>query len=137
MDKTEFFADARPDSHDPLTGLRALEATNYASGPVSIFGFGRYGPLSHKRGFDPVGQAMGGLMSVTGEAGGRPLRAGTVIADDMAGWQAVIGPLAALHHRGRVRRAAPLLGAHNAEVLGGRRGLSEDELEDLKARKII
>ena len=66
---------------------------------VSISGFGQYGPLSHRKGFDPVGQAMGGLMSVTGEAGGRPLRAGTVIADDMAGWQAAIGALAALHHR--------------------------------------
>ncbi len=203
MEKSEFFADARTDTQGPLTGIRVLEATNYASGPVcgmilsdlgaesvkcelpgtgdpnrfvppfikdqrdgessvvyntmnrgkrcvtldfrkpegqelfrrlaanadvlienfspgtmdawgigyqairaikpdiiytSISGFGQFGPLSHKKGFDPVGQAMGGLMSVTGEAGGRPLRAGTVIADDMAGWQAAIGTLAALHH---------------------------------------
>ncbi len=66
---------------------------------ISISGFGQFGPLHHKKGFDPVGQAMGGLMSVTGEKGGRPLRAGTVIADDMAGWQAALGALAALQYR--------------------------------------
>lgn len=66
---------------------------------VSISGFGQFGPLHHKKGFDPVGQAMGGLMSVTGERDGRPLRAGTVIADDMAGWQAALGALAALQYR--------------------------------------
>ena len=66
---------------------------------ISISGFGQFGPLHHKKGFDPVGQAMGGLMSVTGEKDGRPLRAGTVIADDMAGWQAALGALAALQYR--------------------------------------
>jgi crotonobetainyl-CoA:carnitine CoA-transferase CaiB-like acyl-CoA transferase len=204
MLKEEFYAEARAGTHGPLTGIRVLEATNYASGPVcgmilsdlgaqsikcelpgtgdpnrqvgpfiknlrdggssviynsmnrgkrcvtldfrkpegqdlfrrlaaradivienfspgtmdawelgyrhiravkpdivyvSISGFGQFGPLHHKKGFDPVGQAMGGLMSVTGEPDGRPLRAGFVIADDMAGWQAAIGALAALHHR--------------------------------------
>ena len=34
MEKSEFFANARPDTQGPLTGLRVLEATNYASGPV-------------------------------------------------------------------------------------------------------
>jgi len=66
---------------------------------VSISGFGQFGPLQKKKAFDPVGQAMGGFMSVTGEKGGRPLRTGTVVADDMAGWQAAIGALAALQYR--------------------------------------
>ena len=204
MDKAEFFKEAKPGSLGPLEGVRVLEATNYASGPVcgmilcdlgaesikcempgkgdpnrmvppfasdrgdlessvvfsginrgkrgvtldfrkpegqelfrrlaatadvlienfspgtmdrwglgyeeirkvkpdivyvSISGFGQFGPWSYKKGFDPVGQALGGLMSVTGEKDGPPLRAGFVIADDMAGWQAAIGALSALYHK--------------------------------------
>ena len=68
---------------------------------VSISGFGQFGPLHKRRGFDPVAQAMGGLMSITGEPDGRPLKAGSVLADDMAGWQAALGALAALHYRTR------------------------------------
>lgn len=204
MNRDDFYREARPGSHGPLEGVRVLEATNYAAGPVcgmilcdlgaesikcevpgrgdpnrtmppkiderrdlesstifaslnrgkrsitldfrqeegqalfrrlaaradivienfapgtmaawglgyedlravkpdviyvSLSGFGQWGPWAHRRGFDPVGQAMGGLMSITGEPDGRPLRAGPVIADDMSGWQGAIGALAALHHR--------------------------------------
>jgi crotonobetainyl-CoA:carnitine CoA-transferase CaiB-like acyl-CoA transferase len=68
---------------------------------VSVTGFGQFGPLSHRKGFDPVAQAMGGIMSVTGEKGGRPLRAGTAIADNLSGWMGAMGAMAALHHRDR------------------------------------
>ncbi len=68
---------------------------------VSVSGFGQFGPLSHRKGFDPVAQAMGGIMSVTGEKGGRPLRAGFALADDLAGWMGAMAAMAALHHRGR------------------------------------
>ncbi|MCG2635345.1 MAG: CoA transferase [Gammaproteobacteria bacterium] len=66
---------------------------------ISISAFGQWGPYSERKGFDPVAQAMTGLMSVTGESDGLPLRTGTVIADNMAGWQGAIGGLAALTHR--------------------------------------
>lgn len=105
---------------------------------VSISGFGQFGPWHTKKGFDPVGQALGGLMSVTGFKDGPPMRAGFVIADDMAGWQAAIGALAALHYRavsGEGQRVDAcltdaqlyassfgIMGAANANHLWGRNG---------------
>lgn len=68
---------------------------------VSVSGFGQFGPLAHRKGFDPVAQAMSGLMSVTGEPDGRPLRAGFAFADDLSGWLGAMGAMAALHHRHR------------------------------------
>jgi crotonobetainyl-CoA:carnitine CoA-transferase CaiB-like acyl-CoA transferase len=68
---------------------------------VSISGFGQFGPLSHRKGFDPVAQAMGGIMSMTGEKGGKPLRAGFALADDLAGWMGAMSAMAALHYRSR------------------------------------
>lgn len=66
---------------------------------VSVSGFGQFGPLSARKGFDPVAQAMSGLMSVTGEPDGRPLRAGFALADDLSGWLGAMGAMAALWHR--------------------------------------
>jgi len=65
----------------------------------SIGAFGRAGPLSGRPGYDPLMQAFGGLMSVTGEAGEPPVRVGTSIIDMGAGLWSVIGILGALHHR--------------------------------------
>lgn len=66
---------------------------------VSVSGFGQFGPLAQRKGFDPVAQAMSGLMSVTGEPDGRPLRAGFAFADDLSGWLGAMGAMAALWHR--------------------------------------
>ena len=71
---------------------------------VSISGFGQWGPLRDKRGLDPIGQAMGGVMASTGEPGGQPLRVGFAIADNMSGWMGAMGALAALHYRRRSGR---------------------------------
>jgi crotonobetainyl-CoA:carnitine CoA-transferase CaiB-like acyl-CoA transferase len=69
----------------------------------SITGYGQDGPSAHKPGYDFVFQAMGGLMSVTGEQdnrpGGGPQKAGVAIADVMTGMYATIAILAALNHR--------------------------------------
>ena len=46
-------------------------------------------------------QALSGLMSVTGEPGGQPVKAGVALLDVITGLQAAIGILAALHERGR------------------------------------
>jgi len=67
---------------------------------VSVSGFGQYGPLRERKCFDPIAQAMCGVMQTTGEEGGPPLRAGFALADDMAGWQGAMGAMAALLRRG-------------------------------------
>ena len=65
----------------------------------SITGFGETGPDPKRPAFDLVAQGMGGGMSITGEPGGEPLRAGIPIGDLGGGMFAVIGILAALQAR--------------------------------------
>ena len=65
----------------------------------SITGFGQTGPLHDKPGYDFMIQAMGGLMSITGEANGEPMKVGVAVADLFAGQNAVIAILAALQAR--------------------------------------
>ncbi|MCG8670079.1 MAG: CoA transferase [Pseudomonadales bacterium] len=65
----------------------------------SITGFGETGPEKNRPAFDLVAQGMGGGMSITGEEGGDPLRAGIPIGDLGGGMFAVMGILAALHAR--------------------------------------
>ena len=65
----------------------------------SITGFGQTGPYKDRPGYDYLAQAMGGIMSVTGEPGGRPMKVGVAIADVMAGMYATTAILAALRHR--------------------------------------
>ena len=71
----------------------------------SITGFGQDGPYAGKPGYDFVIQAMGGLMSITGERddqpGGGPQKAGNAASDLMAGMYAGTAILAALHERAR------------------------------------
>jgi crotonobetainyl-CoA:carnitine CoA-transferase CaiB-like acyl-CoA transferase len=65
----------------------------------SLTGFGQTGPYAERAGFDLVVQAMGGLMSITGPAGGEPAKVGVGIADVMTGMYCNIAILAALRHR--------------------------------------
>ena len=65
----------------------------------SLSGFGRTGPYRHRRGFDLVAQAMSGIMSFTGEAGGPPAKCGPPLSDITAGIIAAMGILAAYAHR--------------------------------------
>ena len=65
----------------------------------SISGFGQTGPKSHRPGYDFMIQAMGGIMSVTGEPDGSPMKVGVGIADVMCGMYAAVGILAAIRHR--------------------------------------
>lgn len=66
---------------------------------ASASGFGSYGPYSRRPCIDPVGQAMGGLMSLTGYHDGSPLKTGPGIADTIMGLYLVNGILAALRLR--------------------------------------
>lgn len=65
----------------------------------SITGFGQEGPYAHRAGYDFMIQAMGGLMSLTGEPDGMPMKTGVAITDVMTGLYTCIGVLAALHER--------------------------------------
>ena len=68
---------------------------------TSVSGFGQYGPYRERPAFDPLGQAMSGLMSLTGAPVGTPLGAATSLVDRYTSLHATIGTLAALHHRDR------------------------------------
>jgi crotonobetainyl-CoA:carnitine CoA-transferase CaiB-like acyl-CoA transferase len=67
----------------------------------SITGFGQTGPYAPRAGYDYLAQGMGGLMSLTGEPEGEPIKVGVGIADVMCGMYAVAAILSALHHRHR------------------------------------
>ena len=66
---------------------------------VSCTGFGQTGPYAKRKGYDTVFQAMGGLMSLTGERGGGPVKPGLPIADLSSGLWIAIAILSALHGR--------------------------------------
>ena len=67
----------------------------------SITGFGQTGPYAPRPGYDSLIQAMGGVMSLTGEPEGLPQKVGVPVADLFAGLYGCIGILAALRHRER------------------------------------
>lgn len=66
-----------------------------------VSGFGADGPLGGLPGYDAAIQAMSGIMSVNGDAGGEPLRVGLPVVDMVTGLNAVIGILLALNERER------------------------------------
>ncbi|MBY4898465.1 CaiB/BaiF CoA-transferase family protein [Cupriavidus sp. AU9028] len=81
----------------------SLRAVNPGLVYCSITGYGQDGPDAHKPGYDFVFQAIGGLMSITGERddlpGGGPQKSGIAIADVITGMYATVAILAALNHR--------------------------------------
>ncbi|TBY11780.1 CaiB/BaiF CoA transferase family protein [Rhizobium laguerreae] len=88
----------------------------------AISGFGQIGPYAERTGYDFLVQAMGGIMSITGEsdtAGGRPLKVGLGIADVMCGMYATVGILAALRHRDRTGEGQYIdLALYDSQVAG-------------------
>ena len=78
-----------------------LRALNPRVIVTSLSGFGQTGPMAGRALFDPIAQAMSGLMSLTGEADGPPTLTGTYIADHLAGLYGAIGTLLALQVRTR------------------------------------
>ncbi len=80
-------------------GYDALSALNPRLIYASISGFGQTGPYASEAGYDAIAQALGGVMSVTGEADGEPVRVGNSAADIFAAMWASVGILAALHAR--------------------------------------
>jgi crotonobetainyl-CoA:carnitine CoA-transferase CaiB-like acyl-CoA transferase len=68
---------------------------------VSVSGFGQYGPYRDRPAFDSLGQAMGGLMTLTGQLEGHPIGTASSVVDRYTALHATIGTLAALRHRER------------------------------------
>lgn len=69
-----------------------------------ISGFGQTGPYAKRPGFDVIIQGMSGMMSITGEEGGPPVKFGVAIADIAAGMWSAFGIVAALYARSRTGR---------------------------------
>ncbi len=78
-----------------------LRALNPGIILVSVSGFGQYGPYRDRPAFDSLGQAMSGLMTLTGQPEGHPIGTATSLVDRYTSLHATIGTLAALRHRER------------------------------------
>ena len=90
----------RPGVMDKLgLGYEELKKVNPNLIYGAVSGFGSYGPYSQRPGYDILAQAMGGLMSVTGQEGGPPTRAGNAMGDILGGMNLAIGVLAAVNAR--------------------------------------
>ena len=77
----------------------------------AISGFGQTGPYAQRPALDIIVQAMGGIMSITGEPGRGPMRVGASVGDIIAGLFAAVGICAALHERDRSGRGQMLTSA--------------------------
>ena len=83
----------------------------------SISGFGQTGPKAHRAGYDFLIQGMGGIMSMTGEPDGQPMKVGVGIADVMCGMYACVAILSALRHRDRTGRGQYIdLGLFDSQI---------------------
>ena len=80
-------------------GYDVLAAANPGLIYCAVSGYGRNGPDADKGGFDLIAQGFAGLMSITGEPGGPPVKTGNSVADINAGILAAVGILAAYAHK--------------------------------------
>lgn len=80
-------------------GYEVLSGANPGLIYCAISGYGRSGPYAEKGGFDLIAQGFSGLMSVTGEAGGPPVKNGNAVSDMNAGLLAALGITAAYVHQ--------------------------------------
>ena len=80
-------------------GYEALRSVNKRIIMVNVSAYGQDGPYRDRVGFDPIGQAMSGVMSLTGSPDGPPMRTFATIVDRVTALHATIGALAALRER--------------------------------------
>ncbi len=95
-----FLQNFRPGTIDKMGfGYEVLFELNPKIVMVNVSAYGQFGPYRDMIGYDPIGQAMSGIMMVTGEDGMPPIRAGVPIIDRTTALHAAIGTLAALRER--------------------------------------
>jgi crotonobetainyl-CoA:carnitine CoA-transferase CaiB-like acyl-CoA transferase len=82
-------------------GYARLRQLNAGIILVSVSGFGQSGPYTDRPAFDSLGQAMSGLMTLTGQTEGKPIGTASSVVDRYTALHATIGALAALRHRER------------------------------------
>jgi formyl-CoA transferase len=99
-------------------GYAAVRAENPGIVYASVSGFGQTGPYARRPGYNTIAQGMGGLMGITGPAGGPPMRAGGSIADLAAAYLAFGAIAAALVHRLRTGEGQHLDVSLLASTLG-------------------
>jgi len=80
-------------------GYEKIKTVNPRIIYAAMSGFGHSGPYSSRPAYDMIVQAMGGIMSITGQPGGAPTRVGTSVGDITAGLFGAVGILAAIHKR--------------------------------------
>ncbi len=80
-------------------GYEQLRAVKADIVYVSISGFGQFGPLSDRVGYDPIAQNYSGWAAMNGDPKGGPTKAPTYLGDDLAGLHGALGAMAALRHR--------------------------------------
>lgn len=80
-------------------GYEALKELNPKLVYCSLSAYGQTGPYADRPGFDLMGQAISGMLSVTGEKGGRPIKHGVTLADYVAGLNGYAAIMTALHHQ--------------------------------------
>lgn len=85
---------------------------------IRVTGFGQNGPYANRAGFGSIGEAMGGLRYIVGQADGPPSRVGISIGDALAGTMGAIGGLVAVHARERTGRGQVVDSAIFEAVLG-------------------
>ena len=100
---------------------------------AAVSGFGQTGPYRDRAAYDLVVQAMGGIMSITGQPGGPPTRVGTSIGDIAAGLFAAIGIVAALHDRARSGRGRMV----DVAMLDGQVAILENAIARFEATGIV
>src|SRR6516165_2808851 len=106
-------------------GYAQLKKTNPRLIYAAISGFGHTGPWSHKPAYDMIVQAMGGLMSITGQPGGLPTKAGTSIGDITGGLFALAGIASALYHKERTGQGCKV----DVSMLDGQIAILESAVE--------
>jgi formyl-CoA transferase len=82
-------------------GYEHVRAVNPRVVYVSITGWGQYGPLSDRVGYDPMAQAASGWFAMNGDPAGPPVKSPTFLADDLGGLHGALAALGALRHRDR------------------------------------
>lgn len=98
--------------------VEAMQALNPCLVILSISGFGHDGPEGGRAGYDQIAQGEAGLMSLTGDAGGKPTKVGVPIGDLLAGMYGAYGVLAALHERTSTGRGQVVRTSLLASIVG-------------------